>query len=116
MRSSPMKKIIILLILLGVVGGGGAWYWNHANNRPLTLRTVAVKRGDLLATISATGTVEPEEVVDVGAQVAGMIENLGPDPRDSSKTVDYGTPVEQGTILARIDDALYRWDMEQANA
>ena len=32
------------------------------------------------------------------------------------KTVDYGTPVEQGTVLALIDDALYRWDMEQAAA
>ena len=35
------------------------------------LRTVPVKRGDLRATIDATGTMEPEEVVDVGAQGAG---------------------------------------------
>ena len=30
-----------------------------------------LKRGDVAATISATGTIEPLEVVDVGAQVAG---------------------------------------------
>jgi len=36
-------------------------------------RTAAVERGNLIVTISATGTVEPEEVIDVGAQVAGQI-------------------------------------------
>ena len=61
--------------------------------------------GDLLVTISATGTVEPEEVVDVGAQVAGQILSFGKDA--NGKTVDYGSPVEAGTILAKIDDSLY---------
>ena len=42
-------------------------------------------RGDLLSTISATGTIEPEEVVDVGAQVMGLIQEFGPDPRDPAK-------------------------------
>jgi HlyD family secretion protein len=42
-------------------------------------RTAPVERGDLLSTISATGTVEPEEVVDVGAQVMGRIRDLGVD-------------------------------------
>ena len=38
-----------------------------------------MKRGNLIATISATGTVEPEEVIDVGAQVAGRIVEFGKD-------------------------------------
>ena len=36
------------------------------------LHTAAVTRGEVAATISASGTIEPEEVVDVGAQVAGI--------------------------------------------
>ena len=44
-----------------------------------------VQRGDLLATINATGTLEPEEVVDVGAQIAGEIESFGKDPSDPSE-------------------------------
>ena len=71
------------------------------------LRTAEVVRGDLEFTIDATGTVEPEEVVDVGAQVAGKIESLGTDPRHPERTIDYGSPVEVGTVLARIDDSLY---------
>jgi len=77
-------------------------------------RTVPVKRGDLQAVISATGTVEPEEVVDIGAQVAGKIVAFGEDK--NGKTVDYGSVVEAGTVLARIDDALYAADVDQAKA
>ncbi len=79
-----------------------------------TFRTTPVKRGDLLATISATGTVEPEEVIDVGAQVAGQILNFGKDK--SGKTIDYGSTVEEGTILAQIDDSLYAADAAQNQA
>jgi HlyD family secretion protein len=73
-----------------------------------------VRRGDLVATISATGTVEPEEVINVGAQVAGQILAFGKDPK--GKTIDYGSEVEEGTVLARIDDSLYQADVDQANA
>ena len=38
--------------------------------------------------INATGTVEPEEVVDVGAQVAGRIVEFGKDTQ-TGKTIDY---------------------------
>ena len=47
-------------------------------------------------------------------QVAGKIQSLGVDPRDAGKTIDYGSPVNVGTVLAQIDDALYLSDVEQA--
>ena len=64
-----------------------------------------MKRGDLAATISATGTLEPEAAVDVGAQVAGVIISFGKDKR--GKLVNWGSEVEAGTVLAKIDDSLY---------
>jgi HlyD family secretion protein len=67
-----------------------------------------------LATISATGTVEPEEVVDIGAQVAGQINVFGKDK--DGKTVDYGSAVEEGTVLAQIDDSLYATDVALGTA
>ena len=79
-------------------------------------RTAAIKRGDLLSTISATGTVEPEEVVDVGAQVMGLILEFGPDPHDPAKLIDYGSVVEKGTVLAKIDPTPYEAAVEQAEA
>jgi HlyD family secretion protein len=78
------------------------------------LRTAAVSRGDVIVTISATGTVEPEEVIDVGAQVAGAILSFGRDVNGGQ--IDYGSEVDAGTVLAQIDDSLYGADVAQASA
>jgi HlyD family secretion protein len=112
-----MKTVFAILILLGVAGGGAAYYAKHRTADPATsLRTAAVQRGDLLSTIGAKGTVEPEEVVDVGAQVAGLIVKFGTDPRDSTKLIDFGSVVEKGTVLARIDPTPYEAALDQAKA
>jgi len=111
------KRILVTLILLGGVGAGAAYYaWYPGYHNAPVFRTAAVERGDLLVTISATGTVEPEEVVDVGAQIMGRIVEFGRDPKDPSKFVDYGSEVEEGTVLARIDPTPYEATLEQAEA
>jgi HlyD family secretion protein len=109
-----MKNAIILLLLLAVAGGVGGWYYHSSDHRGPGFRAVQLERGDLLATINATGTIEPEEVIDIGAQVAGQILTFGQDPR--GKTIDFGSPVERGTVLAHIDDALYKAQVDQAKA
>ena len=96
-----MKKLLLVIVLLWAGGAAGVWYWNDVRSQRVEYRTVAVRRGDLLATINATGTIEPEEVIDVGAQVAGQIISFGTDPR-GSKSIDYGSPVEKDTVLAQI--------------
>ncbi len=111
-----MKKVLVLVLLAALVGGGVLYYWQNNAGPTVSFRTSPVKRGDLLITTSATGTVEPIEVIDVGAQVAGKIRLFGADPADPSKTVDYGTAVEEGTVLAHIDDSLYQADVAQATA
>jgi HlyD family secretion protein len=111
-----MKKLVLFLAVLWGAGAFGVWYWNDARTQRVVFRTTAVRRGDLQATVNATGTIEPEEVVDVGAQIAGEIQSFGPDPRDESKPISYGSPVNQGTILARLDDALLKARRDQAAA
>jgi len=113
-----MKAIVLgLLVLLSLAAVGGGWYWYEAAAAsPIHCRTASVTRGDLRVEISATGTLEPEEVIDVGAQVAGQIQSFGVDPADSSKPVDFGTAVEEGTVLVQIDDSLYAADVDQAKA
>jgi HlyD family secretion protein len=111
-----IRRTILILFAVAAVAAAGAWYL-HSNNRSSTLfRTATVEVGDLLATISSTATIEPEEVVDVGAQVAGMIKSFGRDPRDADRAIDYGSPVEEGTVLAQIDDAIYKAQVSQAKA
>ncbi len=127
-----MKRIIILLILAGIAVGGGYWYWHNSGGPKISFRTVQVERGDLLASISATGTIEPEEVIDIGAQVAGQIISFGKDPRNpddpdsrfkdqksdkyKGRLIDFGSPVEEGTVLANIDPSLYKAAVDQAQS
>ena len=111
-----MKKIISAIVVIGIVAGiaGGWWYFNKNKAKNVTFRTTEVTRGDILSTISATGTVEPEELVDVGAQVAGLIIAFGKD--EDGNEIDYGSPVAKDTILAKIDDTSYASDVALATA
>jgi HlyD family secretion protein len=90
-----------MAIVLGRASGGApAGEPQSGAPSPPVFRTATVTRGDLVATLSATGTVEPEEVVDVGAQVAGRITDFGIDPGDpdKKKRIDYGSVVHVGKI------------------
>jgi HlyD family secretion protein len=111
-----MKKLLFAIVLLWAGGAAAVWYWNDLRGQRVDFRTTAIRRGDLLLTVSATGTLEPEEVADVGVPIAGEIESFGKDPRDPSKPVSYGTPVEEGTVLAQLDDALFKARVDQARA
>ncbi len=104
---------ILVVIGLSIVIGCFWWLRSSGSKGPM-FRTAEIKRGDLEATISATGTVEPEVVVDVGAQVSGIISSFGKDKFGSM--INYRSPVEAGTVLARIDDSLYAAAVEAAKA
>jgi HlyD family secretion protein len=80
----------------------------------LSFLTAVVKRGDVATTISSSGTIEPSETVDVGAQVAGRITTFGTDI--NGQTIDYNSVVEQGAVLAKIDDSVYAADLSVARA
>jgi HlyD family secretion protein len=110
------KAFVAVLMLFAVYGSATYWFGRGATGELPPLKTAEITRGDIEYTIDATGTVEPEEVVDVGAQVAGKVAGLGTDPRHPERTIDYGSPVEVGTVLARIDDSLYQSEVEQARA
>jgi len=118
-----MRITAILLVLVGIVAGGAAFYTKFIGAAPTAnYRTAEVKRGNLVITVNATGTLEPEELVDVGAQIVGPVLKLGDDPRGATdpafkgKHIDWGSPVDEGTVLAIIDPAVYDAQEKQAEA
>jgi HlyD family secretion protein len=118
-----MKTGITVVVLCVLVGAGGTYYVKHlSTDPPANFRTTAVELGTLTPTIKATGTVEAEEIVDIGAQVNGLITDFGPDPNDlekdpkKRKKVDYNTVVHAGGVLAYIDDKVYKAQYDQAAA
>jgi HlyD family secretion protein len=181
-----MRIAVLFILAIGVLAGAGLAAKRYLGTEPPPdFRMATVKRGDLLMTIGATGTLEPEELVDVGAQVVGRIKEFGLDPdktgatkpgadkpdatqslasrmqankpsavpptankpttdesgkanptagqtavrrsapaennagrppKKPKNTIDYGSVVHEGTILAHIDDALYKAQVDQATA
>ena len=105
-------KWIVIIVLICSVGYAGIKIFksDKKGDSGNLFKMAEVKRGDIVSTISASGVVEPEEVVDVGAQVAGRILAFGKDK--NGNLVDYGSEIEKGTILANIDDALYSSEVE----
>lgn len=77
-------------------------------------QTVKVSRGDFVNKVQATGTLEPQELVDVGAQVTGEIKEFGTDAQGNR--IDYGSEVKAGQLLARIDDTIVELDIKRAEA
>lgn len=111
-----MKAILTWGLVAAAVVGGAVWYFSgdKGEGSKKMLLTTTVTRGDFVSKVQATGTLEPQELVDVGAQVTGEIKEFGTDAE--GKRVDYGSEVKAGQLLARIDDTIVELDIRRAEA
>lgn len=111
-----LKAIITIALISGCVYGlwWGFNYWEEKNTPPIEYKEESVKKEYFETTIEATGTLEPEDLIDVGAQVGGLIQEFGVDA--DGKVIDYGSIVKEGDVLARIDDVLIKSDIKKAEA
>ena len=111
-----MTKKIILPIAGAIIIGGALIIPNLLNkDKAITIYTTEkLTRGTVASTISASGTLEPEELIDVGAQVSGQIISFGTDT--NGNVIDYRSTVTNGMVLAKLDDVTYIADLEVAQA
>jgi HlyD family secretion protein len=110
-----VTKLLIGLALSLIVVLIGRWSTSHWYDQAPPLRVAKIERRSMARVVSATGTLEPCEIVDVGAQVAGRVIEFGTDP-ETGKPIDYGSRVHQGMLLAKIDPSVYELDMLIAQA
>jgi HlyD family secretion protein len=81
------------LLLVGIIAAV-LWYFATRNSSTVQYKTAPVTRGDLTVIVTATGTVQPVNQVDVGTEISGTIRTV---------EVDYNDRVKVGQVLARID-------------
>lgn len=101
-------KFLIGAVLLGATGLGAGFAWQTLTAGPAeAVVTTPVTRGDVQDAVSALGTLEPRDFVDVGVQVSGQIRSLH---------VAVGQRVSEGELLAEIDPAVFeaRVDSDRA--
>ena len=110
-------KISIKWIIIALLVIGAAVYWftrSDEDSDAPKFRTAPVVKGDFVNKVQATGTLEPSELVDVGAQVTGEIKEFGTDTE--GRRIDYGSEVKAGQLLARIDDTIVELNIQRAEA
>jgi HlyD family secretion protein len=106
------KTGVVLVALIAALVG--AHYLRAGLSSCPKFRTLEVTRGELFTGVTATGTVEPVEIIDVGAQIVGCIKSFGPDPDRPGKTIDYRSRVKEGAVLAQLDDLPHRAEVDKA--
>jgi HlyD family secretion protein len=111
-----MKIVLGILVAAAIAAVAVVHYQNRGLDERPEFRTLPVTRGDLFIGVTATGTVEPVEIVDVGAQIVGSIRSFGPDPDRSGKTIDFRSRVKQGAVLAQLDNLPHQAELDKARA
>ncbi|HOJ51974.1 MAG TPA: efflux RND transporter periplasmic adaptor subunit [Syntrophales bacterium] len=99
-------KITVLILFLIIALGVGIYVLGAKKNKNL-FRTEKVTRGDIVAQVTATGTLNAVVTVLVGTQVSGTISHI---------YADYNSPVKKGQLLAQIDPSLFQAQVESARA
>jgi len=99
------RWLVVATVLL--LAGGGAYYWMAQRQAPLRYVTAPVTRGAVAVALTATGTVNPVTVVEVGTYVSGPIVRW---------SCDYNTQVTVGQLCAQIDPRPFQMIADQAAA
>ena len=103
-----MKRLLWILIPVLLVAAGITYYVRvDVSAAPPQLTFDSVSRGDVVATVEATGTLQPLDTVQVSTQVSGTIASIG---------TDFNQLVKRGQILATLDPALFQTQIDQAKA
>src|SRR6266480_2131420 len=97
-----------------MLGAGGAavlglaafYFWGNQSSATQYL-TAKVERGNLRNTVTATGTLQAVTTVQVGSQASGTI---------SALFADYNSVVKKGQVVAQLDPAVSKAQVEQARA
>ena len=76
-------------------------------DKAYTFETAIVKKGSIINTITATGTVEADTTVLIGTQVSGVIQKI---------YVDFNSHVKKGQLLAELDKTPLQTQVQQAQA
>jgi HlyD family secretion protein len=98
-RPVPIIAVVVALVLIGVA------FRQCSSGSGQNFQTVAVARGPITQAVTATGTLNPVQNVQVGSQVSGNIQKL---------FADFNSVVKAGQVIAQIDPVVFQANVNQA--
>jgi HlyD family secretion protein len=103
----PVRSLAIAAAAVAVLAAGVAYWTRSGDGGERGYVTLPVERGDVTATVIATGTLNPVTMVQVGTYVSGPIQAI---------YADFNSPVTKGQLVAKIDPAQFQVKVLQAEA
>lgn len=104
-----MRKLPVLVLFLAAIGAAALYFVPGWNGAPAegSYRTAKADRGEVVATVSATGTINPTTTVIVGSQLSGQVVEI---------LADYNSEVKAGQVVARLNQDQIRARLDAARA
>jgi len=101
--AKPFKFAVSAALVLALAGG--AYLYLRGGKQAEGYRTAKPTRGEIASTVTSSGNITPVITVNVGAPVSGTIKEL---------FVDFNSPVKKNQVIAQIDPATFRAQVEQS--
>ncbi len=104
------KKRIALAVGLLLVAGAGIAYMNKGDDNkipPSKFRSAPVDLGNITQTVTASGTINPVALINVGSQVSGTVVEL---------KADFNDHVKKGQVLLKLDPTIFNAQIRQSEA
>ena len=103
------SRLVLIALIVTAIAGGGWWFYGRGagSSEAVQFRSTKIEKGSLVATVSATGTLNPVVSVSVGSQVSGQLKEV---------FVDFNSEVKEGQLIARIDPEQFEYKLRQSQA
>lgn len=100
-------KWIVVTIVILAMGGAAGYFLMGASRQQVVYHTQEVRRGDLSVVVTATGSVQPTDQVDISSELSGTVRKVN---------VSYNSPVKAGDTLLELDTNKQEADVQSARA
>jgi len=107
MSNLRTKILVSALLLSGIAASAWLLLRQQDETPPPSYSIIEIRKDDITAVVSATGTLNPVNTVQVGSQVSGTIQFL---------YADFNDQVKEGQVIAQIDPAIFQAKLAEAAA
>jgi len=105
--SKQLKRYVVIALVVLVAVATVVILRKAGKSAVAQFKTEQVRRGDLTVIVTATGTLQPTNKVDVGSELSGILKSV---------ETDYNSRVKVGQILARLDTSKLEAQITQSKA
>ena len=106
-RRSRRTLLLIGIPLIVIIIVAGFFWRSHSRSGVPQYQTAEVQKGNLIVEVSATGTLQPTNEVDVSSELSGIMKSV---------EADYNDRVKVGQVLARLDTTKLEAQLTQSVA